>query len=232
MEPDMEERLRQRRLTFIGKVLADIPADSRNHLAVIQESADWLGERLLEQADHVAQEDIEKYGEILSTIKRHVKILNQKNHYLDRFTRRIGTTSFTPDPAEIITEAVSFSSRSARLRKVAVTTEMPETLPSIFHDPGLVYFLVSILFNDMLERVEGGGKILIQAQSAEKAVLIEVEGHPLRESPVPALGGENRHWSMCRQLVARFDGRLETVTSDNNTRRTSLFLPSKRIRDT
>jgi len=232
MEPNMEERLRQRRLAFIGKVLADFPADSRNHFAVIQESADWLGERLLEQADHVAQEDQEKFGEILSTIKRHVKILNQKNHDLDRFTRRIGTISFTPDPAEIITEAVSFSSRSARLRKVAVTTEMPEPLPSVFYDPGLVYFLVSIIFNDMLERMAGGGKILIQAKSAEKTVLIEMEGQPIQEISVPALDGENRHWSMCRQIVARFDGRLETVTIGNNKRRTSLYLPIKQTRDT
>ena len=231
MEPNLEEQLRQRRLSFIGKVLADYPADSRNHLAVIQQTADWLGERLLEQADQVAQEDQEKFSEILSTITRYVKILNQKNYFLDRFARRIGTTSFTPDPAEIITEAVSFSSRSARLRKVAVTTEIPEPLPGISHDPGLVYFLVSIVLNDMLERVAGGGKILIHAEPAEKAVLIEVEGHPFQESPVPAPDGENRYWSMCRQVVARFDGRLETVTIGNNTRRTSLFLPSKRTTD-
>ena len=228
----MEEILRQRRLTFIGKVLADFPADSRNHLAVIQESADWLDERLLEQADHVAQEDQKRFGEILSTIKSHVKILNRKNYFLDRFARRIGKTSFTSDPAEIIAEVVSFSARSAHLRRVAVTTEMPETLPSIFCDPGRVYFLVSIILNDMLERVTVGGKIFIQAKSAEKTVLIEVEGHSIQESRAPAQDGENRHWSMCRQIVALFEGRLETVTIGKNKRRTSLFLPIKRTRDT
>lgn len=229
MEPNMEEILRQRRLTFIGKVLADFPADSRNNLSVIQESADWLGEHLLTQADHVAPEDQEKFGEILATIKNHVNILNQKNHYLDRFARRIGKTSFTPDPAEIIAEVVSFSTRSARLRRVTVSTEIPETLPSVFYDPGQVYFLVSIILNDMLEQVAGGGKIFIQAKSAEKTVLIEVEGHSTQESSAPARApardGENRHWSMCRQVVALFDGRLETATIGNNKRRTSLFMP-------
>jgi hypothetical protein len=232
MEPNLEKKLRQRRLAFIGKMLADYPVDSRNHLVAIQESADWLGKRLLEQADQIAQADQEKFNEILSTITKYTKILNQKNDYLERFARRIGTTS-TPDPAEIITEAVCFSSRAAHLRRVAVTTEIAEPLPGIFHDPGLVYFLVSIIFNDMLERVAGGGKILIQGKPAEKAVLIEVEGHPLQVDPVlPAPDGENRHWAMCQQVVARFDGRLETATIANNTRRTSLFLPSKRTRDT
>jgi hypothetical protein len=232
MEPDMEEILRQRRLTFIGKVLADFQADSRDHLAVIQESADWLGERLLAQAGHVAQGDQERFGDILSTITKYVKILNQKNYYLDRFARRIGRISFSPDPAEIITEAVSFSSRSARLRKIAVSTEIPEPLPSVFYDPALVYFLVSIIFNDMLERVAGGGKILIQAKPAEKTVLIEVEGHPIQEGSSPAFEGENRHWSLCRQVVARFASRLETVTIGNNKRRTSLFLPIKQTKET
>ena len=111
MKPNMEEILRQRRLTFIGKVLAEFPADCRNHLAVIQESADWLGERFLEQTGHEAREYQEKFGEILSTIIRHVKILYQKNYYLDRFARRIGTISFTPDPAE---NAEGFGPRSRR----------------------------------------------------------------------------------------------------------------------
>jgi len=227
MKPNMQERLRQRRLAFIGKVLADFPADCRHHLALIQESTDWLGERLLKQTGHVAPEDKDKFGEILATITRHVKILYQKNYYLDRFARRIGATSFTPDPADIITEAVSFLSRPARLRKVAVTTAMPEPLSGVSHDPGLVYFLVSIILNDMLERVAEGGNILIQARPAEKSVLLEVEGYPVQESPDPARDGENRHWSLCRQVATRFDGHLETETIGKNKRRTSLFLPVK-----
>jgi nitrogen fixation/metabolism regulation signal transduction histidine kinase len=232
MKPNMEEILRQRRLTFIGKVLADFTTDCRNHLAVIQKSADWLGERFLEQSGHEVREDQEKFGEILSTITRHVKILTQKNYYLDRFARRIGMTSFTPDPAEIITEVVDFSSRSARRRKVAVTTAIPEPLSVVSQDPGLVYFLVSIIFNDMLERVAGGGNILIQAKSAEKTVMIEVEGYPTQESPGTADDEENRHWSLCRRVVSRFDGRLKTGITSDNKRRTSLFLPMKRTRDT
>jgi hypothetical protein len=84
----------------------------------------------------------------------------------------------------------------------------------------------------MLERVAGGGKILIQAKPAEKTVLIEVEGHPIQEGSSPAFEGENRHWSLCRQVVARFAGRLETVTIGNNKRRTSLFLPIKQTKET
>ena len=232
MKPNMEEILRQRRLTFIGKVLADFPADCRDHLAIIQESVDWLGERFLEQSGYESREDQEKFGEILSTITRHVKILTQKNYYLDRFARRIGTISFTPDPAEIITEVVNFSSRSARRRKVAVTTAIPESLSGVSLDPDLVYFLVSIILNDMLERVAAGGNILIQAKSAEKTVLIEVEGYPTQESPGTAVAAESLHWSLCRRVATCFEGRLETGIIGDNKRRTSLFLPMKRTRDT
>ena len=220
--------LRQRRLIFIGKMLAAFPAESSNHLAVIQESALGLGKRLLGQAGNVAQEDQEEFGAILATITEHIKILTQKNLYLDRFARRIGNASFTPDPAEIVTEIVSFSSRAARLRKIAITTAMPEPLPGVSPDPGLVYFLAAIILNDMLERVAGGGQILIRARPTGKTVLIETEGYPLPEDSVPAIDEEKRHWCLCRQVATRFGGRLEAGANGNNKWRTSLFLPMKR----
>lgn len=226
MKPDQEEILRQKQMAFIGKMLDDLTQRTRNHLGTIQESVERLGD-VLRQADRCTEEDREKYAGILSSIERNVKILARKNQHLNRFAQRTGTAFSTFDPKELVEEAMSFSTRFARLREVTIKHEVAETLPSLYSDPGRIYFLVSILINDMLERVTRGGKIILRAGSVEKGVLIEIEGYGTFESAATSTEKGNRYWSIGEHVVVDLGGHLKTTETAHDMQRTSLFLPVK-----
>ncbi|MBW2467505.1 MAG: hypothetical protein JRF02_09410 [Deltaproteobacteria bacterium] len=224
MEPDKEEILRQRQLTFIGKVLADFPHSLRNPLDTIRESRDGLAE-LLGQAGQGIEEDREKYAEILSRIEDQIEILARKSKYLIRIAKRIGKTSSFFDPSDIVQEVVSLLARPAHLRQVSIRHEETEALPRLHGDPDRIFFLVSILINDVLEKLGRGGKITVRAKSVEKTVLIEVEGSGAIETAAssPVLG--DRYGSIGQQVVADLGARLEKETTGDDMSRTSLFLP-------
>ena len=224
MEPDKEEILRQRQLSFIGKVLAGFPHSLRNPLDTIRESAGGLGD-LLGRAGQGIEEDREKYAEILSTIEGQLEILARKSQYLIQVAQRMGKTSSFFDPWDIVQEVVSFLARPAHLRQVSIRPEATETLPSLYGDPDRIHFLVSILINDVLERLGRGGKITVRAKPVEKTVLIEVEGHGAMETAASSPEGGNQYWSIGQQVVADLGGRLETGSTGGDMSRTSLFLP-------
>jgi signal transduction histidine kinase len=225
MEPAKEDMLRQRQLTLIGKMLDGYTHRIPGYLATIRESTSRLAD-LLEQASQRTEEDRVKFANILSTIERQVEMLGRKGLYLRRFAQRMGTALSTFNPGEIVEEAVSLSTRSARVREVSLTAEVAGGLPSLHGDPARTHFVVSILINDMLERVGGGGKIIVRAGSTEKGVLIEVEGYASSEATaVPSPQEGNRYWSIGQQIVADLGGRLEAAAMQVDRRRSSLLLP-------
>lgn len=223
---DKEKILHLKQLTFISKVLAEYTHGTRNNLAIIRESAGWLGD-LLGGAGQRTKEDHEQFANVLSIIDRQVKILDRTSMHLSRFAQRVGVAFCTFDPGEILEEAVSFFTRFVRQREVSLKSEVAETLPSLYSDPVQIHLLIFVLINDMLERVGRGGKIVLHAGSAKHEVLIEVEGHgTLEAAAIPSEKG-NQFWSTGQQIVADLGGRLQTTTVGSDMKQTSLFLPIK-----
>ncbi len=228
MGSDREEIFRQKHMAFIGKVLAYFPHSIRNRLATIRESTGLIGD-LLGQEDQWSEDDREKFTGILSTIENQVNILARKSQYLDRFAQRMGKTFTTLDLREVVEEVVSFSSRFAHLYQVSLKLDAAKTLPSLYSDPLRIYFLVSIMINDMLEWVERGGKVIVRVEQIDNEVLIKVQGHGTLDTVAPSPEGRGQYWSTGQQVVDDLGGRLETSTIGRDMRRTSLFLPIKQV---
>jgi phosphoglycerate-specific signal transduction histidine kinase len=223
---DREEILREKQMAFIGKTLMSFPHNIRKRLAAISESAGSLS-GLLGQADQWNDEDQQEFTKILSTIENQVNILSRKGIYLDRFAQRMDKTFITLDPGEIVEEVVSFSSRFARMRQASLELETAERVPGLYSNPLRIYFLVSIMIDDMLERLEKGGKVKVRVDRADNEVLIEVQGHGLPDTTAPSAEGIGRCQSEGRQAVDDLGGRLETSAIGPGIKKTSLFLPIK-----
>jgi signal transduction histidine kinase len=230
--PEKEEMFRQRQLAFIGKVMAGFSDKMQNHLESIQESTGSLGD-LVGQASQWTEEDREKFAGILSTIERHTKILAQKSEHINRFARRTGAPFSTFDAGELVEEVMSFSTRLARLRQVSLAREPSEKTSSLFSDPVRIHFLVSILINNMLERVSRGGRVTVRAESVEKGVLIEVEGHATLQAAAPSSPEKgNPFWPVVKEVAGDLGGHLQINSIAHDTDRTALFLPTKQVPDT
>ncbi len=227
-----QEILRQEQLALIGKVLASFSDKMQKHLATMQESMIGLGD-LVGQASQWTEEDRERFTGLLSTIERHVEMSAQKSHHLNRFARRTGLLFFTFDAGDLVEEAVSFSTRYARIRQVSLTREAAAASPVICSDPVRIQFVVLILIDTMLERVNRGGKVTLRAKPADKGVLIEVEGHSGLEGMAlsqPEQG--NRYWALVEKVVGDLGGRLQTDSVSHEIYRTTLFLPTREVSDT
>lgn len=224
MELAKKDMLRQSQLASIGNVLSAFSHSIQSCLAPVRESAGWVRE-LLGQECPGLEDDREKFADILLTIEKQINILVQKSELLNRFAQRMGTTFSIFEPGEIVEESVSFSSRFTRLHNVSLSSEISETLPALYSDPVRIHFLVSILINDMLEKTDSGGKIVLRADPIEEGVLIEVEGYGVSEAVAPVSDKGNQYWLLCRQVLDDLGGRLEITTIGRDRRRTSLFLP-------
>ena len=225
MVPEKEEMFRQRQLALIGKILTGLTQETSNHLQTLQASAGRLFS-FLGQANQESGEDYKKFADILSSIERHIKFLNQKSLHLHRFGLRMGTALSTFDPGEVIEEAVLFSTHLAHLYNVSLRLEVDETLPGLYSDPVYVHFLVSILIHSMLEQVGGDGKITVSARPIEKDLLIRVEGQGLFEATTPPNEeARSAYWSIGQRLVSDLRGRLQPEVMEHETKRITLFLP-------
>lgn len=225
MELAKKDMLRQRQLAPIGNVLSDFSHSIQSCLAPVRESAGWLRE-LLGQECPGLEDDREKFADILLTIEKQINILVQKSEHLNRFAQRMFTAFSIFEPGEIVEEAVSFTSRFAYLRNVSISSEIAETLPALYSDPVRINFLISILINDMLEKTESGGKIVLRTKPIEEeGVLIEVEGYGVSEDVAPVSDEGNQYRLLCQQVLADLGGRLEITAIGHDRRLASLFLP-------
>jgi C4-dicarboxylate-specific signal transduction histidine kinase len=227
-----QEILRQKQLALIGKVLASFSDEMQRCLGTIQESTVGLGD-LVGQASRWTKEDRERFTGVLSTIERHVEMSAQKSHHLNRFARRTDALFFTFDAGELVEEAVSFSTRFARIREVSLSREAAGPSPVICSDPVRIQFLVLILIDTMLERVNRGGKVTLRAKSADKGVVIEVEGHSTLEGMAPSQPEQgNPYWALVEKVVGDLGGRLQIDSVSHEIYRTTLFLPTREVSDT
>ena len=227
MKSDGEDFFHKRKRAFIGREMASFSHGIRDPLSAIRESAVLHGD-LLGHAEQCSGEELEQFAKILSTIENQVNILSRKSTYLDRFAQRMDKAFITLNPGEIVEEVVSFSSRFARMRQASLELKTIETVPVLYSDPLRIYFLVSIMIDDMLERLKRGGKILVLLDRADNEMLIEVQGHGILDDPGP-LKGMDQYLPASQQAVDDLGGRLETSTIRSDIKRTSLFLPIKKV---
>jgi hypothetical protein len=226
LQSDKEEIFRQRQRTFVGKVMARFSADMQDHMANIQESKDQLG-HLLAQTTSWPQEDHERFDGILSTIGRHLNLLSERSEHVRRSGQRTGVQFETFDAGDVVEEAVSFSTRLARSRRISLERQATETSPRLYSDPVRALLLVMGLIHHMLERVTRGGKVIVGASLAENGVLIEIEGHGTEEAMAsPSPEEENPDWLVAEHLLDDLGGRLQTEAMGTEIGRMALFLPA------
>lgn len=223
--PEKEEMLRQRRLAFIGEVLAAFTQKIPHHMDVVQDSARRLA-HLLEHQNQESQEDKQKLAHLLSAIERHLIMFSHKTQNLNRFGKRMGTLPSTFDLAEVVEEAIIFSARLAHLHKVSLKLEMDEPLPSLYGDPICVHFLISIAIHKMLEQVGEGGKVFVRVKPSGNKLLIRVTGHGTFEPIAPSEPEEgDAYWPTGQQVAADVGVHLEPANIESDTRLITLFLP-------
>jgi nitrogen-specific signal transduction histidine kinase len=175
-----EDDLRVAHLAFVGKLLAGLSHENKNHLAIINESAGLIQDLLsLSGKSSVGNEKIPK---MLDLIAERVEKANQMTRYLSRFAHRMDNPVSMFSVNEALEEEVALLERFARQLNIGLETTFEPKLPTLHNSPSLLQFafyelllpFFSVLGKDstiVITTRQEGAAVSIGAVSSEQSTI-------------------------------------------------------------
>ena len=185
MKLQKQERLREMQLAFVGKLLAGLSHEFKNHLAIIKESSGLIEDLLLLQ-EPGQPADSERYKKIIAGINERIAQAAEMCRFLSAFSHRMDHPIAPLDVTDVLQEEMYLLRRFARQKQVDMTVSFGEDLPVLLSAPSLLQFALYCMIWPALESLEPGGRILIAAERQGGSVKIVV--HP--EGAMKTAAGE------------------------------------------
>ena len=169
----MENRLRNSQLTFIGKLMAGVSHEFKNHLAIINESNGLMDDLL--QIENTGPQNPERFLKITKTIEERVAQAALMSRHFNSFSHRMDDPCSSFDVNEVLQEEFSLLQRFARQQNTHMEIKLGQNLPAVDNNPSLFQFVVFCLLEPTLDQAGPGSRILISTEKQETAVKITVD---------------------------------------------------------
>ncbi len=173
MAPQSNERLRQMQLAYIGKLMANLSHEFKNHLAIIKETCGLL-EDLLMIAEAPGSHNNDRYEKIFSTVTERIALASEMCRHLSGFSHRMDQPLSSFSVSDLLVEETYLLERLARQKQVEVNLTSTTALPAIFNDPCLLQFACFCIIWPALESMGAGSRIGITAREAGEGGTIEI----------------------------------------------------------
>ena len=184
--PD-KDRLRDMQLTYIGKLMAGLSHEFKNHLAIIRE-LNGLIEDLLLLEGPVQPENSERISKNIAGIDNRIKQAAEMCRFLSGFSHRMDQPLSSFSVTDVLQEEIYLIHRFARQKQVELNFSLEGDLPTIFNNPALLQFSVFCIVWPALESLEKDGQISItsnQQGSGAKIVLNIIGAMKTPEEGIP-----------------------------------------------
>jgi len=177
MKSQKEDRLRKMQLAFIGKLMAGLSHEFKNHLAIIKE-LNGLIEDLLLLEEPGQSSNSERYKKITSGINERIAQAAEMCRFLSGFSHRMDHPLASISVTDVLQEKIYLLRRFAQQKQVDLIFSFSEDLPAIFNDPSLLQFAIFCIIWPALETLKPGDKILIAVGRKEDSVeiIVTIEG--------------------------------------------------------
>lgn len=181
--------LREMQLAFIGKLMAGLSHDFKNHLAIIKELSGLLEDLLLHEEQPQAKGS-ERYEKILSGIGERIAQAAEMCRFLSAFSHRMDQPLSSFSVADVLQEKIYLLERFARQKQVELIFSCDTGLPPIFNNPSLLQFAIFCIAWPALLGLEQGGRVIITAGQQDESVeiVIQLEGAMKAAEPEPSWG--------------------------------------------
>ena len=173
MKSQNKDSLREMQLAFIGKLMAGLSHEFKNHLAIIKE-LNGLIEDLLMLEEPGQEADSDRYKKITSGINERVGQAAEMCRFLSGFSHRMDHPLASMNVAEVLQEKIYLLSRFSRQKQVDLVSSFAEDLPQIFNNPALLQFAIFCIIWPALELLEPASRIVISALRKEQSVEIVI----------------------------------------------------------
>jgi C4-dicarboxylate-specific signal transduction histidine kinase len=164
-------------LAFIGKLMASLSHENKNHLAIIKESCGLIEDMLMyEEPGQPADPD--RYKKNFSVINERIAQAAEMCNFLSGFSHRMDQPLASISVTDVLQEKIYLFRRFATQKQVGLVASFDENLPAIFNDPSLLQFAIFCIVWPALESMEPGNRILIKVVKNNQSVkvIINLEG--------------------------------------------------------
>ena len=173
MKLQKKDRLREMQLAFVGKLMAGLSHEFKNHLAIIKE-LNGLFEDLLLLEEPGQSNNSERYKKIISGINERIAQAAEMCRFLSGFSHRMDQPLSSLSITDVLQEKIYLLHLFARQKQVALVSSFDEDLPTIFNDPSLLQFAIFCIIWPALELMEHGDRIVITVAREGESVEIVV----------------------------------------------------------
>ncbi|RJQ69902.1 MAG: hypothetical protein C4519_21470 [Desulfobacteraceae bacterium] len=166
----MDQSLRTFHLAFIGRVIAGVSHEFKNHLAVVNELSGLLGDLL---AAGSGQEQ-ERLLRIVRTIGERVDQAALLTDYLNSFAHRMDRPFSTFALNEAVEEELALMQRFGLQQDLRFESCYQENLPAVHSNPALLQLALSWLLCELFFKLETGSTIVVATALSETAAEVEI----------------------------------------------------------
>lgn len=186
----LNREMREEQLAFIGRMMAGVSHDFKNHLAIIRELNGLIGDMLELEPEKSAKHA--RYKKIIGDIDERVERAAEMCRYLSGFSHRMDQALSSFSVNDVLREALFLLQRTARQKQVALDSSLGEELPAIFSDPALLQFACYFIIRPALESLAKDGRVLVSTSGEGGGIRITItmegERRSRGEGPAPAPG--------------------------------------------
>ncbi len=219
----MENRLRDRQLASLGKLLAGYTHELKNHLAIINESSGLMDD-LLEMSEGGDDKLHERFKKIIVTIGERISQANAMAMYLNRVAHRMDHPTSTFNVNDLLIEELALMNRFAAMKQISFEQDLQEDIPSVYNNASLLQFIIFSLVNELLEILESGSAIrfvsAMQGQDIE--IIIESDG---AISNGDELVGSDQMFQILDFAAGKMNLGFNRQVSEGEYQKISLILP-------
>jgi len=166
----MENILRNSQLKFIGKLMAGVSHEFKNHLAIINESSGLIDDLL--QIENINLQNQERFLKITRAIEDRVAQASLMSRHVNGFSHRMDDPCSSFDVNDVLQEEISLLQRFARQQNTHLEMQPGQDLPAIYNNPSLLQFVVFCLLEPTIDQAGPDSHILISTEKQLTAVKI------------------------------------------------------------
>ena len=221
MKSQEQESLREMQLACIGRLMASLSHEFKNHLAIIKESCGLIEDLLLFE-DQESPINSGRYKKIIAGINDRITQAAEMCRYLSGFSHRMDEPRSSFNPSDVLQEELYLLRRLARQKQVDLVFAGEADLPAIFNNPSLLQFAVFCIVWPALEAPERPGRIVIASakRAASVEIVVTLEGVQQKTSDV------DRWRSILSEVLRLLEAELAHKVHPNGNEEFSLTISS------
>lgn len=223
------------KLASIGRLAAGVAHEINNPVAIINEKSGLMKD-LLAMGEDFSQKDriLSQFPVIQDSVKRITAI----THRLLGFARHLPVKSEEIDLGFLIREVLGFLESEAEYRNIDINIHVPEHIPAINSDKGLIQQVLLNILNNAFAAVDDGSEVNIAASpigSGEVAISISDNGRGIAPADLQNIfepffstkgdKGTGLGLSITYGIVHKLGGKIEVESEQGQGTTFTVILP-------